>query len=382
MTFFESLRNWARRVMRQISGVALSHPPEPTDSLSLPRNPVATGPLPAQPNFAPDTLAASIKPPAPQPPVQSGPSPTIQPISQPDDLPCIATIRPDLGTLNIRSGPGLTFPRLERAAGGMRLGMAGVSGPDEEGFPWYWLTWENGSGWVRSDLVTTDVPGALAEDCAALTNAPLSDNGPLSGNGLSLVEPPADFGSREPGRRWPLPVAGRIAQGFHNTHRAYDLAALPGTPICAGGPGVIIRHMDCPNCQDDPGGISPGLLTSAQRQTLFADPDWGFGYGNTLVVRHEYADLPEPLQAAMAAQDLSDGYAYVQYAHLASLSVSAGTTVTAETVLGSTGATGCCAGPTLHLAVKIGRAETVDDCWSELPAVHPGLLFFVELSAE
>jgi murein DD-endopeptidase MepM/ murein hydrolase activator NlpD len=60
---------------------------------------------------------------------------------------------------------------------------------------------------------------------------------------------------------------------------------------------------------------------------------WGGAYGNQVVIR------------------LADGY-YAQYAHLSSLSVSSGQTVTAGQQVGLSGATGNVTGPHLHFEIR------------------------------
>ncbi|MFI9545236.1 peptidoglycan DD-metalloendopeptidase family protein [Streptomyces sp. NPDC052016] len=60
---------------------------------------------------------------------------------------------------------------------------------------------------------------------------------------------------------------------------------------------------------------------------------WGGAYGNQVVIR------------------LADGY-YAQYAHLSSLSVSAGQTVSAGQQIGLSGATGNVTGPHLHFEIR------------------------------
>ncbi|MDO0910112.1 LysM peptidoglycan-binding domain-containing M23 family metallopeptidase [Streptomyces sp. DT2A-34] len=60
---------------------------------------------------------------------------------------------------------------------------------------------------------------------------------------------------------------------------------------------------------------------------------WGGAYGNQVVIQ------------------LADGY-YAQYAHLSSLSVSAGQTVTAGQQIGFSGATGNVTGPHLHFEIR------------------------------
>ncbi|MGX1153287.1 M23 family metallopeptidase [Streptomyces albogriseolus] len=62
---------------------------------------------------------------------------------------------------------------------------------------------------------------------------------------------------------------------------------------------------------------------------------WGGAYGNQVVIQ------------------LNDGH-YAQYAHLSSLSVSAGQTVSAGQQVGLSGATGNVTGPHLHFEIRIG----------------------------
>ncbi|MGN9758483.1 peptidoglycan DD-metalloendopeptidase family protein [Streptomyces sp. SD31] len=72
---------------------------------------------------------------------------------------------------------------------------------------------------------------------------------------------------------------------------------------------------------------------------------WGGAYGNQVVIQ------------------LADGY-YAQYAHLSSLSVSAGQTVTAGQQIGLSGATGNVTGPHLHFEIR-----TTPDYGSDLDPV-------------
>ncbi|KAB2975890.1 peptidoglycan DD-metalloendopeptidase family protein [Streptomyces sp. SS1-1] len=96
-------------------------------------------------------------------------------------------------------------------------------------------------------------------------------------------------------------VAGSMwSSGYHT---GVDFSAATGTPLKAVGAGTV---------------VSAG---------------WGGAYGNQVVIR------------------LADGY-YAQYAHLSSLSVSSGQTVTAGQQIGLSGATGNVTGPHLHFEIR------------------------------
>jgi hypothetical protein len=293
-----------------------------------------------------------------------GPPPTIDTPENVERLACIGSIRPDLGTVNIRSGPGLSFDRIERASGGMAFGIAGVSGPDADGLPWYWIEWDGGSGWVRSDLMV------VGSDCHAVDLTPPEEPEPPA-------EPPAGVETVEDqAGRFPMPVPHALTQGYHNHHQGYDLGSPVGTPLHAPAPGVVIRRLVCTRCTTDQPNVSPGSLTTVQRQQVFADAGWGFGYGNCIIVRYDYADMPSGLQAKMDAESLTGGFAYVLYAHLRQIAVNLGDAVAQGDPLGETGNTGHSSGPHLHMEVRIGDAETVDGRWQTLQPVNPDLMFF------
>ncbi|MFE9444133.1 peptidoglycan DD-metalloendopeptidase family protein [Streptomyces sp. NPDC006602] len=109
-----------------------------------------------------------------------------------------------------------------------------------------------------------------------------------------------------------LPVSGAsVGTGYHvagsmwssGYHTGVDFVVPTGTSLKAVGAGTV---------------VSAG---------------WGGAYGNQVVIR------------------LADGY-YAQYAHLSSLSVSSGQSVTAGQQLGLSGATGNVTGPHLHFEIR------------------------------
>ncbi|WP_217207981.1 LysM peptidoglycan-binding domain-containing M23 family metallopeptidase [Streptomyces sp. AC550_RSS872] len=108
-------------------------------------------------------------------------------------------------------------------------------------------------------------------------------------------------------------VAGSMwSSGYHT---GVDFAAATGTPLKAVGAGTV---------------VSAG---------------WAGAYGNQVVIQ------------------LADGY-YAQYAHLSSLSVSSGQTVTAGQQIGLSGSTGNSTGPHLHFEIR-----TTPDYGSDLDPV-------------
>jgi murein DD-endopeptidase MepM/ murein hydrolase activator NlpD len=109
--------------------------------------------------------------------------------------------------------------------------------------------------------------------------------------------------------RFLRPVAGRITDGFgprgRRPHQGVDFAALAGTPVGAAGVGVV------------------------------RSAGWdGSGYGNLVVVAHRL------------------GWE-TWYAHLESIAVVPGQSVTGGNLVGTVGATGNATGPHLHFESRL-----------------------------
>jgi murein DD-endopeptidase MepM/ murein hydrolase activator NlpD len=101
-----------------------------------------------------------------------------------------------------------------------------------------------------------------------------------------------------------LPVAGRISQGFHDGHRAVDIAVPVGTPVQSTGAGRVVHA---------------GWNTE--------------GYGNLVIVEN--------------------GPYRTYYAHLDSIGVAVGQNVAAGEAVGRSGNTGNSTGPHLHYEVRL-----------------------------
>ena len=268
---------------------------------------------------------------------------------------CKVTIRPELGVVNIRLGPRLEFTVLAKTQGGAVFDLVGGSEADPDGHRWFALRVGPQSGWVRSDLVT------LSEECLELGFITRVD----------LNRP----GTESPGERFPLPLTTPISQGYHSGHRALDITAPTGRELRAATVGIVIRRVDCVACTDARPNVfpAPGLGCPG----IYKDPDWGFGYGNFLVVRHAYDQMPPAFRATMDQQGLTGGFAYLLYAHLSRLDVDLGDVVSAGTLLGLSGNHGCSSGPHLHLEIRMGRDEIIDGRWGQQAVVNPNLLFTV-----
>nr|WP_255714710.1 M23 family metallopeptidase [Pelagibacterium xiamenense] len=110
--------------------------------------------------------------------------------------------------------------------------------------------------------------------------------------------------------------------GNYSLHSGIDLAARTGTPIYAGGDGVIERAQ------------------------------WLSGYGRYVEIRH------------------ANGYA-TAYGHMSAIAdgITPGTTVTQGQVIGYVGSTGLSTGPHLHYEIKI-NGNTVDPLAVKLPRAN------------
>ena len=104
----------------------------------------------------------------------------------------------------------------------------------------------------------------------------------------------------------------------------------------------LVKRFDQTTAVD---GVSFAVPTGTSLKAVGAgtvvSAGWAGAYGNQVVIK------------------LDDGH-YAQYAHLSSLSVSAGQTLTGGQQVGLSGSTGNSTGPHLHLEVRPGGGSPVD----------------------
>jgi len=265
---------------------------------------------------------------------------------------CMATVRGELGTINVRLGPDVGFDTLVKTQGGVSFPLVGASEADSDGHRWFSVQVGERNGWIRGDLLN------LSTDCLDLSY--------ISEDDLQRAAPePAD----PPSGRFTPPATSGLTQSYHSGHKGYDLGTPMDTPIRAATDGVIIRRVDCENCNDG----SPNIFPCGS--FVYSSESWGFGYGNFIIIRHDYASMPATLRAEMDRNGLTNGFVYVLFAHFSRNNVNVGQWVSGGHVLGLTGNHGCSTGPHLHFEVRIGKVESTDGVWTQQIAVNPNLMY-------
>lgn len=170
---------------------------------------------------------------------------------------------------------------------------------------------------------------------------------------LAASSPPSGAGERtlEGGQRdllWPVPGAYNLSSCFLDgrNHCALDIAADKGTPIIASYAGTVVEiDTSC----DHNYGKSYTCCTS---------------YGNYVILEHSYI-----------LKNGSSITLYTRYAHMGSVSVSTGQSVSAGTKLGTVGSTGHSTGFHLHY-------ETRKDGTAKSNALDPYVNDLLELPDE
>jgi murein DD-endopeptidase MepM/ murein hydrolase activator NlpD len=131
--------------------------------------------------------------------------------------------------------------------------------------------------------------------------------------------------------------------------------------------------MPCTHCTDTaPNFSSQGIPT--WDSAAINDPAWGYGFGNHVVVRYAYYDLPSTMRAEMDRQKLTNGYAYVIHGHMSRINVTSQTPVQDGMRLGLSGNTGNSTGPHLHLEVRLSMAPNETSIFNRI-VVNPRLMY-------
>lgn len=248
---------------------------------------------------------------------------------------CLANIQ--LARVNVRALPTTSSSIVGTGLRDETYPVKDVTEVQPDGFPWIEIDFNGAKGFLRFDLAM------LTGDCAEFIN----DD------------------------RLPSPVAANITQGFHTQHEAVDFPVPIGTPLIVTIPATVIRSHACPNCQGDPTHIFTNDPTL--RNQIFSDANWGWGYGEHLVIRHNMADLPASVRQQFLLENaLVTDFVFVLYAHMSRRDVVANQQLQAGASLGLTGHTGYSTDPHLHLEVAFGTK------WSGAKKVHPAILFNIQ----
>ena len=140
--------------------------------------------------------------------------------------------------------------------------------------------------------------------------------------------------------QWPVPDSKKVTQAYKSgSHTGIDIGGTTGSKIVATKAGTVFYvYTGCINknaanssnkgCKA--AGCSPNCGTYNKNGKAICN----WGYGNGVIIKH------------------SDGSGYSMYAHMNSVSVSKGDTVSRGTQIGTLGSSGYSTGPHLHLELK------------------------------
>ena len=177
------------------------------------------------------------------------------------------------------------------------------------------------------------------------------------GNGVLALSKPSQAGQKvlsggQRDFRWPVPGAYNLSSCFldYRRHYAIDIAADSGTTVIASYPGTVVATYT--GCRHNY-GKSYNCCDS--------------GFGNYVVLKHDYT--------LKSGEHIT---LYSQYAHLTSVSVSAGQRVSTGTKVGTVGSTGYSTGPHLDYQILKGgyrpfRDYSIDPYINELLELPKGL---------
>ncbi|MCC7451207.1 MAG: peptidoglycan DD-metalloendopeptidase family protein [Anaerolineae bacterium] len=306
------------------------------------------------------------------------PAVTVTVSQQPTVPDCDAAVRRDTSA-NVRAMPSVTSAKVDNLKPGTTFRVLGVEqGQDGQPFRWMKLTTPAGAtGYIREDLLT------FSGDCSAWGIATADAQPAATSTTIQPVQPAtAPSSGLNTQNKFPCPI--NVGYGifqeyngmrFGSPHKGCDLSfpAKEGTPIIASGTGVVTRAMTCTRCTPDkPNFRSQGLAD--WDTNAINDPAWGYGYGNHVIVRYAWADLPANMRNVLTGLNLANGYAYVIYAHLSRIDVTENAVVSAKTPIGLLGNTGNSTGAHLHLEVRLSLLANDRTLFSRL-TVNPREMF-------
>ena len=189
-----------------------------------------------------------------------------------------------------------------------------------------------------------------------------------------LVDPNAD----EPGTLNPVilldsPISGLKGREYYiglrfmdkidylpdGKHKGVDYVSYNraiGQAILASATGIVHFSKRCTVCTSDrPNFNAHGLTAAARRQAFSNLNPWNYGFGNLVVVRHEWNEISTSGRSAVLAMGYAEGQAsiYVFYAHMNDVFVREGDRVVFGAQIGTLGDTGNSTTPHLHLEIRV-----------------------------
>ncbi len=293
--------------------------------------------------------SVAVPVPAPPVPVVAAPLPTpaAAPIRAPAAVSatCTAYINMRDG-LNARSGPGITFAQVMRAARGMSFTVQEARLEAGGTFKWVRGSISGQSIWIREDLLCFE--------------------GDVEAFGLGKND------------TYPAPMQQRWwVRGFTGLdgHWGWDFGAATGEPIYAGPQGgLVIASVECSKCTGGRSFKHYGLQLSDP--SALNDPAWNFGYGHYVIVRYLNDQLPVSTRSWLSQNGLGGVHLFAMYAHLNSRVVSAGQTLSSRAIIGTCGDTGNSEATHLHLELRASLNPN-DTNWATMKRhlLDPVILF-------
>lgn len=265
--------------------------------------------------------------PAPEP-VEPAPGVPAASTPAPSDGPCF-TVTMARDGVNVRKGPGTAHAAVTRYPYRTRCEILEVK-PEENRasrFNWVKVKANNQNGWVREDY--------------------LRHEGDVSRFGLARSDAfPAPMENCYWVRDW------NTDPNFAAIHYGWDFGAATGESVLSGPvPGLVVQVSRCTLCTADrPNVLSNGLRLNDPG--VLQNPAWGFGYGNYVVIRYTWDQLPPSTQAELQRRNLPNYHLFTIYAHLQSIDVAQGQTLAPGQRIGTCGNTGNSEATHLHLEIR------------------------------
>lgn len=231
--------------------------------------------------------------------------------------------------VNVRRGSGTAHVAVTRFPYQTRCEIIDVRPEDNRAsrFKWVQVRANGQNGWVREDYLR--MVGDVSQFDLAQSDAF-----------------PAPMGNCHWVRDW------NTDPNFAAIHYGWDFGASTGEPVQAGPvTGLVVQVSRCTLCTPErPNVLSNGLRLNDPG--VLQNPAWGFGYGNYVVVRYTWDQLPGSTQSELQRRNLPNYHLFTIYAHLNTIDVSQGQTLAPGQQIGTCGNTGNSEATHLHLEIR------------------------------